>query len=67
MLIVNTFMDTSSYEQIDLEPDVVGDAIQYLIENMEILLFFNDHHWSEFAQLCCPSSGRDRPGEKAIR
>ena len=37
------FMDTSSYEQIDLEPDAVGDAIQYLIENMEIqILFFND-------------------------
>jgi elongation factor P len=36
------FMDSSNYEQIQLTPENVGDAANYLIENLEcVLLFFN--------------------------
>jgi elongation factor P len=36
------FMDTSNYEQIQLSPENVGDASNYLIENLTInILFFN--------------------------
>lgn len=36
------FMDTSNYEQITLDEDAVGDAVNYLLENMEVdVAFFN--------------------------
>jgi elongation factor P len=37
------FMDTSSYEQIFLTRDQLGDNLNYLIDNMEVqVLFFGD-------------------------
>jgi elongation factor P len=36
------FMDTANYEQINLTPENVGDAANYLIENLDVvILFFN--------------------------
>jgi elongation factor P len=32
------FMDTTTYEQMSLRSDVLGDAIKYLIENMVVLI-----------------------------
>ena len=34
------FMDQSNYEQVSLESDVVGDAANYLTENMEVEIGF---------------------------
>ena len=34
------FMDTESYEQIPIGSDVLGDAINYLMENMEVDVLF---------------------------
>ncbi|MBF0237221.1 MAG: elongation factor P [SAR324 cluster bacterium] len=34
------FMDTSNYEQLEVSMDQVGDAINYLVENMEVNLSF---------------------------
>jgi len=37
-----TFMDNQSYEQIEISSDQIGDARNYLIENMEVeVLFYN--------------------------
>ena len=37
------FMDVENYEQIVLKEDQVGDAINYLIDNLEVdILFFGD-------------------------
>ncbi|MCC6277236.1 MAG: elongation factor P [Oligoflexia bacterium] len=37
-----SFMDTTNYEQIHLSPENVGDAANYLIENLTVyILFFN--------------------------
>jgi elongation factor P len=37
------FMDQSSYEQISLDPDLIGDAANYLTENLQVkVVFFND-------------------------
>jgi elongation factor P len=37
------FMDQSSYEQISLDPDLLGDAANYLTENLQVkVCFFND-------------------------
>ncbi len=37
------FMDQSSYEQISLDPDLLGDAANYLTENLQVkVVFFND-------------------------
>jgi elongation factor P len=37
------FMDQSSYEQVSLNSELVGDAANYLIENLEVkVVFFND-------------------------
>lgn len=33
-----TFMDNSSYEQMDLTSDQIGDGLKYLIENMNIFI-----------------------------
>jgi elongation factor P len=38
-----SFMDQSSYEQISLDPDLLGDAANYLTENLQVkVVFFND-------------------------
>lgn len=34
------FMDNASYEQIGIESDVVGDAINYLLENSSVIVGF---------------------------
>jgi len=37
------FMDQVSYEQISLDPDMLGDAANYLVENLKVkVVFFND-------------------------
>lgn len=37
------FMDQSSYEQISLDADLLGDAANYLTENLKVkVVFFND-------------------------
>ena len=36
------FMDTSTYEQITIAPEVVGDAKDYLLENQNVLIASND-------------------------
>ena len=37
------FMDVENYEQIVLKEDQVGDAINYLMDNLEVeILFFED-------------------------
>jgi len=37
------FMDQSSYEQISLDPDLLGDAANFLVENLQVkVVFFND-------------------------
>lgn len=37
------FMDTSTYEQIPLSPDAVGDGVNFLAENAEVqVLFYQD-------------------------
>jgi elongation factor P len=36
------FMDQQTYDQIPIPPDVIGDAIQFMLENMEVdVLFWN--------------------------
>jgi elongation factor P len=38
-----TFMDNSNYEQITLDEDALGDAVNYLIDNLEVeILTFRD-------------------------
>lgn len=37
------FMDQTSYEQLSLDPDFLGDAANYLTENLQVkVCFFND-------------------------
>jgi elongation factor P len=36
------FMDTGSYDQIEVGPDVVGDARSFLLENQEAIVATND-------------------------
>jgi elongation factor P len=36
------FMDNSSYEQLEVPPDVVGDANQFLLENQDATVATND-------------------------
>ena len=36
------FMDTSSYEQLEVSPEVVGDATNFLLENQEAIVATND-------------------------
>ncbi|NJL25312.1 MAG: elongation factor P [Calothrix sp. SM1_5_4] len=37
------FMDQSSYEQISLSADLLGDSANYLVENLQVkVVFFND-------------------------
>ena len=36
------FMDTSTYDQIEVSPDIVGDASNFLLENQEAIVATND-------------------------
>jgi len=36
------FMDVSSYEQLEVPPEVVGDATNFLLENQEAIVATND-------------------------
>jgi elongation factor P len=37
------FMDQTSYEQVSLSPELLGDSANYLIENLEVkVCFYND-------------------------
>jgi elongation factor P len=36
------FMDTGTYEQVEVSPDVVGDGSNYLLENQEAIVASND-------------------------
>jgi len=36
------FMDNSTYEQISMDRDVLGDAVNFLIDNMEVKVLFYD-------------------------
>jgi elongation factor P len=37
------FMNNQSYDQVEIDADHVGDAVNYLIENMDVsILFFNE-------------------------
>ena len=36
------FMDTSTYEQLEVSPDVVGEASNFLLENQEALVATNE-------------------------
>jgi elongation factor P len=36
------FMDTDTYDQVALSPDIVGDAAQYLLENSEAQVSFHE-------------------------
>jgi elongation factor P len=36
------FMDTSSYEQLEISPDIVGDAANFLLENQEAVVATNE-------------------------
>ncbi len=38
-----TFMNMETYDQVSISPDVLGDAVNYLYENMEVsVAFYND-------------------------
>jgi elongation factor P len=37
------FMDQNTYEQITIPADVIGDAVQYLIENTEVSVLLHDN------------------------
>src|SRR6187200_2963929 len=36
------FMDTGTYDQLEIAPDIVGDASSYLLENQEAIVASND-------------------------
>ncbi len=36
------FMDTSSYDQLEVSPDIVGDAKNFMLENQEAIVATND-------------------------
>ena len=36
------FMDTSTYEQLEVAPEVVGDAKNFMLENQEVILATNE-------------------------
>jgi elongation factor P len=36
------FMDTSSYEQLEISPDIVGNAANFLLENQEAVVATNE-------------------------
>jgi len=36
------FMDTGTYEQIEVSPDLVGDAANYMLENTDVIVATNE-------------------------
>ena len=36
------FMDTSTYDQIEVSPEIVGDAVNFMLENQEAIVATND-------------------------
>src|SRR5262245_7890362 len=36
------FMDNESYEQIEVSPELVGDAKNYMLENTDVIIATND-------------------------
>ena len=36
------FMDTKTYDQMTINPDVVGDAVNYLLENAEVIVAIHE-------------------------
>ena len=36
------FMDTGTYEQLEVGPDIVGDAVHFLLENQEAIVATNE-------------------------
>ena len=36
------FMDTGTYDQVEIAPDILGDASNYLLENQEAIVASND-------------------------
>lgn len=48
-----TFMYTSDYEQIELEKDLIQDAIPYLLSNMQVMVNFID---GQIVGLALPTS-----------
>ena len=36
------FMDTDNYEQVEVDPDLVGDARNYLLENQDVIVATNE-------------------------
>ena len=36
------FMDTSTYDQLEISPEIVGDATNFLLENQEAIVATND-------------------------
>lgn len=36
------FMDTKTYDQITINPDIVGDAVNYLLENAEVIVAIHE-------------------------
>jgi elongation factor P len=36
------FMDTSTYEQLEVSPDIVGDASNFMLENQDAIVATND-------------------------
>ena len=63
------FMDNSSYEQVALDADLVGDATNYLIDNMEVnVAFFRERPIGiTLPNFVVLEVVEAPPGEKAIR
>ena len=36
------FMDTSTYDQIEITPEIVGDAVNFMLENQEAIVATNE-------------------------
>jgi elongation factor P len=36
------FMDTSTYDQIEISPEIVGDAVNFMLENQEAIVATNE-------------------------
>jgi elongation factor P len=36
------FMDTSTYDQLEVTPEIVGDAVNFMLENQEAIVATND-------------------------
>ena len=36
------FMDTSNYEQLEVSPEIVGDAANFMLENLDVIIAMNE-------------------------